>query len=281
MSGRNLIRASGYGIGGQLQPASGRILICKAARLAATERFLTGVSMRALLLLGALLAPAAGAATCSAVSGDTRNRLLELYTSEGCSSCPPADRWLSQLPQDSGVVPLAFHVDYWDRLGWRDRFAQAAFSQRQRDRNRGLGWIYTPQFMLDGEDLRNWHRGLPAHSNAQAQARLSLTLDQTPGHIDIQTEIRFASPAAGHNAKLYLALTENTLTSTVTAGENARRTLHHDYLVRELAGPFEASRVRYRFTLRPDWKAAELGIVAFVTDARGATLQALSRPACP
>lgn len=237
--------------------------------------------MRAFLLLCALLAPAVHAATCTAVSGDTRNRLLELYTSEGCSSCPPADRWLSQLPANSGVVPLAFHVDYWDRLGWKDRFAQAAFSQRQRDRNRGLGWVYTPQLMLDGEDFRSWHRGLPARSNPPAQASLSLALDQTSGHIDTQAEIRFASPAAGRSATLYLVLTENNLTSTVTAGENSRRTLHHDYVVRELAGPFDSSRVRYRFTLRPDWKATELGIAAFVTDARGATLQALARPACP
>lgn len=144
--------------------------------------------------------PHPAAATCSATSGATRNRLIELYTSEGCSSCPPADRWLSQLPRDFGVVPLAFHVDYWDRLGWKDRFAQAAFSQRQRDRNRGFGWVYTPQLMLDGEDFRSWHRGLPARSNPPAQASLSLTLDQTSGHIDTQAEIRFASPAAGRNA---------------------------------------------------------------------------------
>ena len=106
--------------------------------------------MRIVLLFCCVLAiPAVDAATCNAVSGASRNSLLELYTSEGCSSCPPADRWLSHLPGDAGVVPLAFHVDYWDRLGWRDPFAQAAFSQRQRARNSGAGWIYTPQVMLD------------------------------------------------------------------------------------------------------------------------------------
>lgn len=115
--------------------------------------------MRAILLACALFAPAAHAATCSAASGPSRARLLELYTSEGCSSCPPAERWLSQLPPDSGVVPLAFHVDYWDRLGWRDPFAQAAFSRRQRARNSKLGWVYTPQVMLDGDDLRSGYRG--------------------------------------------------------------------------------------------------------------------------
>jgi hypothetical protein len=237
--------------------------------------------MRAFLLLCALFAPAADAASCSAASGPIRTRLLELYTSEGCSSCPPADRWLSQLPRDAGVVALAFHVDYWDRLGWKDRFAQAAFSQRQRDRNRLTGWVYTPQFMLDGADFRGWHRGLPARAPVPAQAHLTLSLDTLPGHIDTRTEVRYASTAAGRNARLYLALTENRLSSSVTAGENARRTLRHDDVVRTLAGPFEASRVLHRFILQPDWKAADLAVLAFVTDERGATLQALARPVCP
>lgn len=237
--------------------------------------------MRAFLLLCSLLTPTADAASCTAASGPTRTRLLELYTSEGCSSCPPADRWLSHLPRDAGVVTLAFHVDYWDRLGWKDRFAQAAYSQRQHDRNRLSGWVYTPQFMLDGADFPRWYRGLPAREPVPAQAHLTLSLDTLPGHLDARTEVRYASTAAGRNARLYLALTESRLSSSVTAGENARRTLLHDAVVRTLAGPFDASRVDHRFILQPDWKAADLGVIAFVTDERGATLQALARPACP
>jgi hypothetical protein len=237
--------------------------------------------MRAFLLLCALLTPAVHAATCSAVSGDARNRLLELYTSEGCSSCPPADRWLSQLPADSGVVPLAFHVDYWDRLGWRDPFAQAAFSQRQRARNRRAGWVYTPQVMLDGADFRTWHRGLPARLNASAPASLEITLSQTPERIDVQAESRFAAPAAGRDAALYLALVENRLSSKVTAGENTQRTLHHDHVVRQLAGPLDPGRARHSFSLQPGWKTADLEVAAFVLDTKGATLQALARPGCP
>lgn len=239
--------------------------------------------MRAFLLLSlcALAAPAVHAGTCTAASGETRNRLLELYTSEGCSSCPPADRWLSQLPANRGVVPLAFHVDYWDRLGWRDPFAQAAFSHRQRARNSGSGWVYTPQVMLDGEDFRGWHRGLPPGSNAPAQASLALTITQTPDRIDIQADGRLADQAAGRDAKLYLALFENRLASSVTAGENARRTLHHDHVVRELAGPFDLHRARHGFQLQPGWKAAGLGVAAFILDKEGGTLQALARPSCP
>lgn len=236
--------------------------------------------MRVLILLCALLTPTVHAAACSAVSGDTQNRLLELYTSEGCSSCPPADRWLSQLPANSGVVPLAFHVDYWDRLGWRDPFAQAAFSQRQRTRNSGLGWVYTPQVMLDGEDFRNWQGGLPARSPTPAKVSLSLGLNQTPEYIEAQVESRFTSSGAARDAQLYLALYENRLSSRITAGENAQRTLQHDYVVRQLVGPLDPQRARHRFAVAPEWHGADLGVTAFVLDARGKTMQALMRPAC-
>ena len=101
-------------------------------------------------------------AECSVSSGTSRVALLELYTSEGCSSCPPADRWLSGLAakgvNSERVVPLALHVDYWDYIGWRDRFAHPGFSERQRQMavlgNSTL--VYTPQVMLNGRDFRNW-----------------------------------------------------------------------------------------------------------------------------
>ncbi|MHB1216429.1 MAG: DUF1223 domain-containing protein [Thiobacillus sp.] len=238
--------------------------------------------MRACILLCALLTPAVHAATCTATSGATHHSLLELYTSEGCSSCPPADRWLSQLPEDANVVPLAFHVDYWDRLGWKDPYAQAAFSQRQRARNSGPGWIYTPQFMLDGKDFRGWRRGLkPAPPASIAAVELMLTITQTPQYLEAKAESRPRAPDGGRAGQLFLALTENKLSSTVTAGENARRTLRHDHVVRELAGPFDASRAHYRFALQPGWKAADLGVAAFITNARGDPLQALAQPACP
>jgi hypothetical protein len=178
-------------------------------------------------------------------------------------------------------VPVAFHVDYWDRLGWRDSYAQAAFSQRQRARNNRTGWVYTPQVMLDGSDFPGWRHGLPARPDSPAKLRLALTLAQTPERIDVQADSRFAPSAAVRGAGLYLALYENRLGSKVTAGENAQRTLHHDYVVRELAGPFDAAGARHRFSVRPEWKVADLGVAAFVLDARGATLQALALPGCP
>ena len=94
-------------------------------------------------------------------SSAKRTELLELYTSEGCSSCPPADRWLSKLLQDQALwtafIPVAFHVDYWDYIGWKDRFARSTYSQRQRRyaREQSLRTVYTPGFILNGKPTRN------------------------------------------------------------------------------------------------------------------------------
>jgi len=236
--------------------------------------------MRACILLCALFVPLAQAATCSATSTTTRTSLLELYTSEGCSSCPPADRWLSQLPADSGVVPLAFHVDYWDQLGWKDPFGNAAYSQRQRTRNQGMGWVYTPQVMLDGQDYRTWHRSrAPRVPEIAASANLHLTLTASVKHVDVQVASRLSPSVRPGDAQLFVALYENRLNSEVAAGENARRTLHHDYVVRTLVGPL-APHARYRFAIEPGWKTADLGVAAFMLTSRGETLQAVARPIC-
>lgn len=95
-------------------------------------------------------------------SGEKQTALLELYTSEGCSSCPPADRWLSSLKSKEGLweefIPIALHVDYWDYIGWQDRFASKQYSQRQRQyaREQSLKTVYTPGFVYNGKEWRNW-----------------------------------------------------------------------------------------------------------------------------
>jgi hypothetical protein len=248
--------------------------------------------MHTVFFLSALLLialPAAAGTSCTAVSGPTRTALLELYTSEGCSSCPPADQWLASLPAQGlntrAVVPLAFHVDYWDQLGWVDPFAQSAFTQRQRERNATSGWVYTPQFMLNGEDYRPGTRGLQAAlSNTPAPARLKLHLDRTDARLwTAQLEASLRSPGDSH--QVYVALYENNLVSHIQAGENARRTLHHDFVVRQLTGPFSLAaqgqlQKNLVFTLKPDWKASDLGIAAFIQRADGMSIQALALPAC-
>ena len=117
----------------------------------------------ALFLLAAALP--AHAMQCSAHSGERTAALVELYTSEGCSSCPPADRWLSALGAQGAVpgriVPLALHVDYWDYIGWTDPYAKREFSLRQRKLTQlqRLALVYTPQVMLQGRDFRAWANG--------------------------------------------------------------------------------------------------------------------------
>src|SRR5688572_7390063 len=109
------------------------------------NRTVLGALVAGLVACGPRLAAAADA--CTAASPRTIVPVVELYTSEGCNSCPPADRWLSTLKAAPDVVALAFHVDYWDRLGWKDRFASAAFTQRQANQQASTGarFSYTPQ----------------------------------------------------------------------------------------------------------------------------------------
>jgi len=242
------------------------------------------------------IAAAGASAECSISSGSQRVALLELYTSEGCSSCPPADRWLSSLAAknigNERVVPLALHVDYWDYIGWRDRFAQPGFAERQRQMA-ALGnstVVYTPQVMLNGRDFRAWRnsgrfeRELAATSLVSAQATIRLTLKQSrPYTLDVSAA---AQNTQEGNHALFLALYENNLTSVVKQGENAGATLHHDFVVRQWLGPLmlhgkSPAAWRQEIKLDKEWNPESLGLAAFVQNtATGEVLQAVSRPLC-
>jgi hypothetical protein len=230
----------------------------------------------------------AGAATASprrVESGAARVPLLELYTSEGCSSCPPADQWLSSLARrglgPNRVVALALHVDYWDEIGWPDPFAQAAFSARQRraaERTASRS-VYTPEAMLDGREL---DRGALDEQLARAAARapgarlrLETDLRGATLHLAAHAEAAGAHPAA----RLYLAVYESGLVSQVTAGENRGRTLRHDGVVRRLIGPLPLGEASREVPIDARWRAAALGVAAFVQDeTTGEVLQALALP---
>jgi len=238
------------------------------------------------------------AAECSAKSGAQIVQLLELYTSEGCSSCPPADKWLSGLKLDTSnadsqkVVPLAFHVDYWDYIGWKDRFAKADFSERQRKTAAfaGAGFVYTPQFVLNGRDFRsaNDSRLNQAINNSQkqtARANLSLnTVTQANGETTLQATATAVNPADIKNAQVFIAIYENKLVSLIKAGENNGRELKHDYVVRAFFGayPFsDKNAFAKNFNLKPEWKGKPAGAVIFVQDAKnGDILQSLQLPFC-
>ena len=169
---------------------------------------LTGVRMSqrlaaALVIAAFAAAPVYGAA-CSAKSGPQAVPLIELYTSEGCSSCPPADRWLSATfakssPRAAGIA-LAFHVDYWDRLGWKDRFAAPAFTERQYDEMRANGgrFVYTPQVVVQGKDFPEWHdrravAALAAASAKPARAEITLAAEKERGSIAVKATARVPS----------------------------------------------------------------------------------------
>lgn len=234
----------------------------------------------AVAILASSLAEAAPA--CIVQSGPRTVPLVELYTSEGCSSCPPADRWFSQHVRTSNANWLAFHVDYWDSTGWRDRFSNAAYSARQRARvaSAGESVVYTPQFMIGTRVQAPWRASIePMLVEASAPALASLTLRYDGGIEGGQLAIGAArSPATG-DAQVWLAQYSDGESTRVAAGENAGTTLHHDRVVRKLWGPWPlaATPVSQRVALRspsPQW-----GVTAFVQDAHGRVWQSLSLPA--
>jgi hypothetical protein len=205
----------------------------------AVRRFFHSMRAAALAAAGAcaLLAggPAAAAApaACIAQSGTQVPTVIELYTSEGCNSCPPADRWLSGLKARDGVVALAFHVDYWDSLGWKDRFAQPQFTQRQNatQRTSGARFAYTPQVIVDSRDAPDWSSLPAAALRARASATVGLTLARDASGLALTV-----SPGAGAPGRLagYVAVVDDGLQTHVGAGENRGETLHQDGVVREL-----------------------------------------------
>jgi hypothetical protein len=205
-------------------------------------------------------------------SGEQQVILLELYTSEGCSSCPPADRWMSKLKSDKGLwrdfVPVALHVDYWNYIGWDDRFARREFSDRQRlyVQQGAVQVPYTPGFFSRGQEWLGWRHGDAPESSRTVVGNLSLTL---AGAV---VRARF-DPAARDDEAMILnvAILGMQIETRVQAGENRGRTLNHDFVALELqstamkktGGGFEASTTLNDIKPETD----RLAIVAWVSTA--------------
>jgi len=246
------------------------------------------------LILHAAALPSSASAACDVRSGPRRAALIELYTSEGCSSCPPADRQLSRLRETldpaAVAVPMALHVDYWDSIGWKDPYAQAVFGERHRSlvqANRHTV-VYTPHYFVGGAELRSWHGALRAEVrriNSQATgADIRVKASPAPGGT-LALAADATVPADAQPAVLHVAVTESGLASKVERGENAGTTLAHDHVVRQWIGPFPlnggTARAQRRTALPPAWNRARLDVVAFVADPRsGAVLQAVSAHQC-
>jgi len=248
------------------------------------------------LLAITLLSPGLAFAACDVRSGSATAALVELYTSEGCSSCPPADKRLTGFSSATHamdkVVPLSLHVDYWDDLGWKDPFAQAGFAERQRwlVNANGHKTVFTPHFFVSGKEVRDWRGDLAQElKRATAEpARASIRLRAEPapsGTIAIAGSVSLPSPSIKGDVALFVAVTEDKLVSNISAGENRGVTLLHDHVVRELIGPIALqdgdTRLKRTVTVRRTWNAAELGVVAFVQDRlSGQVLQAAGASQC-
>jgi hypothetical protein len=214
-------------------------------------------------------------ATCKAESASTLTPVVELYTSEGCSSCPPADRWLSGLKGQAAsghAVVQAFHVGYWDYIGWVDRFATPAYTARQRQVAawNGMSGIYTPQLVRNGKDWTDYSR-TPANEPARARIELQKNADDAFEAL--------VTPAEGVTAwSAYWTVTENGHSSKVKAGENAGEFLQHDFVVRQYvpAGEYRgASKVILRTIPGQAEHPRQVNLIVFDPKS-GKPLQALS-----
>lgn len=197
--------------------------------------------MRPFLFFAVGICVAAGAALGAEprrfASGPARVALIELYSSEGCSSCPPAERWLGTLRDDPGLwkefVPVAFHVDYWNRLGWPDRFSSREFTQRQYALAEawGTGSVYTPCFVRDGKE---WKPAGKPDGGGTGAGTLTASYDGTT----VRSEFKPAAASApGHAAdyEIHAAILGAGIVSKVTGGENSGETLRHEFIALALA----------------------------------------------
>jgi len=162
-------------------------------------------------------------------SGEKKNTLIELFTSQGCSSCPPGEKWLSRLHDDprlwKSIFPLAFHVTYWDHLGWKDKFSAESFTARQRNYRKDniIGVLYTPCFIVNGREWRGWYSGkkIPTSKNKSMILKGNLT----------KQRLRVYSSADSHPHYLNIAIVAISQKNYIKRGENAQRNLHENFIV--------------------------------------------------
>jgi len=244
--------------------------------------------IRILLLTSLISLPAHSAGPIVVESGDRQTAVVELYTSEGCSSCPPADRWFSQLVEtprgELDVLALAFHVDYWNYLGWSDRFSSAEYTNRQRQlgANNQQRTIYTPEFFVNGMEARGSRNILDQIRDANGTAapldlRLTVSREQTGLALELLSEPKGSATGPMHYRYLVY---ENNLSSDVRRGENAGETLSHQQVVRYMSeARILRGENRHRIELDPDWKPRDIGVAVVVTSPGSRQyLQALHTP---
>ncbi len=237
------------------------------------------------------LAVAAVPMSCQTQSGKFVTPVVELYTSEGCSSCPPADIWMSKQAQRTDINAnfLAFHVDYWDDIGWPDRFANPAYTQRQyaRVKRKGSSQVYTPQVMIGEQTGVSWSwpdrsEGFIKQANTElAIAYIALQANGTGEKW--KAKIALSSLNAVPNAQWYLAVYQDGLSSKVRAGENAGKLLRHDRVVRQWLGPYrfngKTTMKDFNIALSNTGAMGQTGLLAVLENSsNGRVLQSLKLP---
>ncbi len=204
--------------------------------------------------------------------------LVELFTSEGCSSCPPADVNLSRIEKNqpianAEIITLALHVDYWNSLGWKDEFSSPLYSQRQQGYSQALklDQNYTPQMIVDGRNEfvgSNEERTNKAIADAAKSPKAAVEISQNADNL----KIKLSDIPTHENATVFLAVTEDNLASNVRGGENSGRKLAHTSVVRELKslGMLTAaqavSEMETTLQIQPNWKRENLKVVVFVQE---------------
>lgn len=253
-----------------------------------------GVLVCAVGLLGvAAIIPRSGTAARAAATDPAASfAVVELFTSEGCSSCPPADEVLADLAADARhrgrrVFPLSFHVDYWDRLGWDDPYGDAAHSRRQGRYAAAFGSdrVYTPQMVVNGTaEFIGSDRGRAAAEIDQAMER------EPASRVTLRTSrdanglaVGYAVTPAPRNAVLNVALVERGLTSKVRRGENGGRTLRHENVVRafETQAVADGGRGTIEIALPPGVKPANASLVVYVQDGQSMNVLAAAAADLP
>ena len=197
-------------------------------------------------------------------SSALQTNVIEVFTSEGCSSCPPADRWLSTFKDHpdlfTQVIPMAFHVDYWDWLGWQDPFASPWFSKRQRDyvKQRNLSQAYTPGILVNSQEWRVWFKGERDWPESEAEPGvLTLTVDGTQAWVEFNSD----SPLNVHFAVLGIGIE-----SDVKNGENRGKSLTHDFVVLHHESRTLSADASFTLPDREDYTNAEkLAVVGWVS----------------
>lgn len=224
-------------------------------------------------------------------SAPTITPLVELYTSEGCSSCPPADQFLGRLggllDDQFRAVPLAFHVDYWNWLGWTDPFSKEQFTERQRvvAEYNAQRSIYTPELVVAGKEARgggqifDW---ITKNNSTKSSVDIKLRVIAKTPYL-LEADVMFENMASGIRPEVYYAVYENSIVREIAGGENEGKTLSHEYVVRHWSQSrtiaHGSSSQNVLLELDEDWNLENLGIaIVVINPDNGETLQALSTP---